>query len=339
MGRGRGSHEPFCVTRDPGLCSSQPPGSTRPFAGFEGQWESPGAVKSCQGLCTSCPLPQLLTTHLKCSRQGHLTQGQAVGAKAVKLVCQLYYYRANHKDIQERHTMCTQTHAHRHRCETDPCHLQRPCEDPKSICTQGTLALWHLPRAWPPPTITLHKHFSLEGCPQAQGGPQAVCVVRKLTGATHGHRALLGGVASCSWLLGYKNRHLCRTLGGPQAVCPTRTSSGWEADKPRRLPGDRGQLLGPPCSSGLLLCGLSFLSHSVRQPTSSKFPNVTKLAKTPTPPQRFWFCIPSISLGERRHQKLLPGSTQKAKGGNSQMQQGGMGDVRGSARPGCHPPH
>lgn len=186
------------MTRDPGLCSSQPPGSNRPFAGFEGQWESPGAVKSCQGLCTSCPLPQLLTTHLKCSRQGHLTQGQAVGAKAVKLVCQLYYYRANHKDIQERHTMCTQTHAHRHRCETDPCHLQRPCEDPKSICTQGTLALWHLPRAWPPPTITLHKHFSLEGCPQAQGGPQAVCVVRKLTGATHGHRALLA-LAAGSW--------------------------------------------------------------------------------------------------------------------------------------------
>lgn len=187
---------------------------------------------------------------------------------------------------------------------------------------------------------TPNNHFTQALLPRRLSpstGRPAGCVCGEEANGSHPRSP--GFAGSCSWLLGYKNRHLCRTLGGPQAVCPTRTSSGWEADKPRRLPEDRGRLLGPLCSSGLLLCGLSFLSHSVRQPTSSKFPNVTKLAKTPTPPQRFWFCIPSISLGERRHQKLLPGSTQKARGGNSQMQQGGMGDVRGSARPGCHPPH
>lgn len=230
IGRGRGSSAPILLGDRRQACAQQPQG-TPSYAGGSGRrvragTQPPGA----------CPLPALPRTaqadpsHFRCSWQQarHRDRPAAITAaeaKAVKLVCRLYY----HKDIcttkiYRRGAQHTQTQAHLG---------QRPlrwaCGDPRVRALKGREARSVVqPGAHPPPTINStpallpcrHAQHRADRRPWAWRGSWQEPPV---AGQAH---------SACGLL------QLVHQGQGPSrvqnlSVCPTRTSSGCEEDEAR----------------------------------------------------------------------------------------------------------
>lgn len=112
VGRGRGSREPFWVTQDSGLCSSQTPGSTRPFAGFAGQWESPGAGTELPGAVHPPPSSTATYNPLKVLLAGSPDTGTGSRSKSSKTCSSALLLQGHTTKIYKRGTQCAHRHTH-----------------------------------------------------------------------------------------------------------------------------------------------------------------------------------------------------------------------------------